>query len=71
MKLIDYLILPLAAALVIIGAHLTMQHGIVASYPVLMFATALLFWFLYRKRKRGEEQVELPAKTQKSKKKRR
>lgn len=63
MNFIDSILLPLAAALVIIGAHVTMQHGVGASYPIFMFAVALLFWFLYRKRKREENaphEEELP-----------
>lgn len=56
MKLLDYLILPAAAALVIIGAHVTMTQGIAASYSILMFAVALLFWFMYRKRIRAERE---------------
>ncbi|EON79298.1 hypothetical protein ADIS_0223 [Lunatimonas lonarensis] len=68
MKLLDYLILPAAAALVIIGAHLTMTQGIGAAYPVLMFAVALLFWFMYRKRLRAED-VDKPETTNTKKKK--
>lgn len=55
MRLLDFILLPLAAALVIIGAHVTIQHGVGASYPIFMFSVVLLFWFLYRKRKIEEE----------------
>ncbi len=55
MRLMDFILLPLAGALVIIGTHVTLQHGVGASYPIFMFAVVLLFWFLYRKRKIEEE----------------
>lgn len=56
MKVADTILLSLSAALVIIGTHLTMKAGIIASYPVFMFAVALLFWYMYRKKKNEEEQ---------------
>jgi uncharacterized membrane protein len=49
MKLPDFLLLSLSAALVIIGTHLTITSGLISSYPVFMFALALLFWYRYRK----------------------
>lgn len=49
MKLPDFLLLSLSAALIIIGTHLTITSGLVNSYPVFMFAVALLFWYRYRK----------------------
>ncbi|MFC4871166.1 hypothetical protein [Negadavirga shengliensis] len=55
MKLADTILLSLSAALVIIGTHLTMKVGIDASYPVFMFAVALLFWYMYRKKDNEEE----------------
>lgn len=59
MKLPDFLLLSLSAALVIIGTHLTITTGLISSYPVFMFAVALLFWYRYRKNeadlKPGEE----------------
>ena len=63
MKGIDIVLLPLAAALVIIGAHMTWTQGVVVSYPIFMLAVALLLWFKYRKTQREEkaappEQVE-------------
>jgi uncharacterized membrane protein len=51
MKLPDFLLLSLSAALVIIGTHLTITSGLISSYPVFMFALALLFWYRYRKNK--------------------
>ncbi len=60
--------LPFAAALVIIGTHVTMQHGAGASYPIFMFAVATLFWFLFRKKRREENdptESELPRKKDK------
>ncbi|WP_209329831.1 hypothetical protein [Lunatimonas salinarum] len=71
MKLLDYLILPAAAALVIIGAHITMTQGITASYPILMFAVALLFWYMYRKRVRADREESTNASESKRKKNRR
>ena len=49
MKLADILLLSLSAAMVIIGTHLTITLGLTTSYPVFMFAVALLFWYRYRK----------------------
>lgn len=56
--------LALAAALVVIGAHLTMKAGIMASYPLFMFAVVLLFWHMYRKRdvEESEKAQEKPGK---------
>lgn len=51
MKITSTILLALAAALVVIGAHLTMKAGIMASYPLFMFAVVLLFWHMYRKNK--------------------
>lgn len=68
MKLLDIILLPFAAALVIIGAHVTMQQGAGASYPIFMFAVATLFWFLLRKKRREENEpteTELPKKKEK------
>ncbi|MBD3629185.1 MULTISPECIES: hypothetical protein [Cyclobacterium] len=59
MKITSTILLALAAALVVIGAHLTMKAGIMASYPLFMFAVVLLFWHMYRKNK-----VEESAKNQ-------
>lgn len=58
MKIGSTIILSLAAALVVIGAHLTMKAGIVASYPLFMFAVVLLFWHMYRKNKQEENSME-------------
>lgn len=71
MKLLDYLILPAAAALVVIGGYLTMTQGVGAAYPVLMFAVALLFWFIYRKRLRSEKEDKQEPSSIKKKKPRR
>jgi uncharacterized membrane protein len=49
MKLADIILLSLSAAMVIIGTHLTITVGLTSSYPVFMFAVALLFWYRYRK----------------------
>lgn len=74
MRILDFILLPVAAALVIIGAHVTLQHGVGASYPIFMFSVMLLFWFLYRKRKMEEEEKqdenlkEKPKKKSKSRK---
>jgi hypothetical protein len=55
MKGIDVILLPLAAALVIIGAHVTWTQGVVVSYPIFMLAVALLLWFKYRKTQLNEK----------------
>jgi len=56
MKITGTILLALAAALVVIGAHLTMKAGIMASYPLFMFAVVLLFWHMYRKNKVEESE---------------
>lgn len=48
------MLLPLAAAMVIIGAHVTWTQGMMASYPIFMLAVALLLWFKYRKTQRTD-----------------
>lgn len=54
MKGIDVVLLPLAAALVIVGAHVTWTQGVVVSYPIFMLAVALLLWYKYRKTQKEE-----------------
>lgn len=54
MNLKDVVLLSLSAALVIVGAHITLTKGIMLSYPVFMFAVALLFWFKFRKAQQNE-----------------
>lgn len=68
MKVASSILLSLAAALVVIGAHLTMKVGIVASYPLFMFAVVLLFWHMYRK-KSSEETDDFQKPKRKNKKK--
>ncbi|WP_162416454.1 hypothetical protein [Cyclobacterium roseum] len=58
MKLASTILLSLAAAMVVIGAHLTMKAGIMASYPFFMFAVLLLFWHMYRRNQSEEESKE-------------
>ncbi|GAB3650461.1 hypothetical protein GCM10028791_17710 [Echinicola sediminis] len=70
MKLKGIILLSLSAALVIIGTHVTMTQGITFSYPIFMFAVAMLFWYKYMKTKIAErEQSE--ADQHQNKKKRR
>ncbi|GGF34798.1 hypothetical protein [Echinicola rosea] len=69
MRLKGIILLSLSAALVIIGTHLTMTQGITFSYPVFMFAVALLFWYKYLKTK-WAEQDEQSSQGQEGKKKR-
>lgn len=52
----DVILLSLSAALVVVGAHLTLTQGVLVSYPVFMFAVAFLFWFRYRKVKHIEHE---------------
>jgi TRAP-type mannitol/chloroaromatic compound transport system permease large subunit len=71
MKLPDFLLLSLSAALIIIGTHLTITSGLISSYPVFMFAVALLFWFRYRKNEatiKSEEEKQVQVKKVKSRK---
>lgn len=54
MKLKDVILLSLAAAMVIVGIHVTITQGILMSYPILMIAMIFLFWFRFRKAKEAE-----------------
>jgi uncharacterized membrane protein len=67
MKVASSILLSLAAALVVIGAHLTMKVGIVASYPLFMFAVVLLFWHMYRKKSSEDEDSQKPKRKNKKK----
>ncbi|MBR9776911.1 MAG: hypothetical protein GYB55_18540 [Cytophagales bacterium] len=58
MKISSAVLLSLAAALVVIGAHLTIKAGIVASYPFFMFALVLLFWHMYQRNKMEETELK-------------
>lgn len=68
MKLPDALLLSLSLALIIVGVHQSLTAGIGASYPIFMFAVALLFWFQYRRIKQPAEQVPPEKKTKPGKK---
>lgn len=57
MKLPDALLLSLSLALIIVGIHQSLTAGIGASYPIFMFAVALLFWFQYRRMQHPTEPV--------------
>jgi flagellar biosynthesis component FlhA len=70
MKGIDVILLPLAAAMVIIGAHVTWTQGVIASYPVFMLAVALLLWFKYRKTQNAEKMPSQDKQTKKAKRQR-
>lgn len=65
MRLKDVILLSLSAALVIVGTHLTMTQGILLSYPVFMFAVALLLWFKVRKTKQIEDEAKENSKKKK------
>ena len=54
MKLAEVLILSLSLALIVVGIHQTMVHGIGSAYAIFMFAVGLLFWFQLR-RTRSQE----------------
>lgn len=72
MKIVDVILLPLAAALVIVGAHMTFTQGITASYPIFMLAVGLLLWFKLRKvREEEDKKAELPKSMKGEKKKKR
>ncbi|HLW20769.1 MAG TPA: hypothetical protein VKX33_10610 [Cyclobacteriaceae bacterium] len=69
MRIIDVVLLPLAAALVIVGAHMTITQGIVASYPIFMMAVTLLFWYKFRKAKQTEGGTQAGSSLREKKKK--
>jgi len=56
MKLKDTLIFYTACALTLVGIYEAMSRSISAAYPFFMFATALLFWYLYRKLEAKQKQ---------------
>ncbi|MGY6742604.1 MAG: hypothetical protein ACXIUQ_07710 [Cecembia sp.] len=58
MKISNIALLSLSAAFVIIGAHQTVVHGLLASYPIFMLAVALLFWYKYRQNQSTAEDVQ-------------
>jgi len=68
MKIGDVLILSLALALVVIGVHQSMTVGVGGSYPIFMFAVAMLFWFQLRRNKAVRTDDEPPVKPEKKKK---
>lgn len=53
MKLLDASIFSVALALIVVGIHQTMLHGIGFSYSLFMFAVGLLFWFQLRRTKKA------------------
>ena len=55
MKLMDTIILSLAAVFFMIGVHQTIKFGIMFSYWILMLSVALLLWYNLRKQKNKEE----------------
>ncbi len=68
MKLPDALLLSLSLALIIVGIHQSLTAGIGASYPIFMFAVALLFWFQYRRIQNPAEPISPQKKTKPGKK---
>ncbi len=68
MKLPDALLLSLSLALIIVGIHQSLTAGIGASYPIFMFAVALLFWFQYRRIQHPAEPISPQKKTKPGKK---
>lgn len=69
-RIIDVILLPLAAALVIVGAHMTVTQGIMASYPIFMMAVTLLLWYKFRKAKQEEKESPNMGSIKEKKKKR-
>lgn len=55
MKLLDTIILSLAAGFFIIGVHQTITVGIMYSYWIIMLSVALLLWYNLRKHKNKEQ----------------
>lgn len=51
MKLIDVILLSLAAAFLIMGIHQTITVSFGKAYWLIMLSTMLLFIYLYRKKK--------------------
>lgn len=59
MKLLDAGLFSVAIALIVVGIHQTMLHGIGFSYSLFMFAAGLLFWFQLRRTKEQGNESEL------------
>jgi hypothetical protein len=51
MKLLDILLLSLAAAFIIMGIYEVMTVGIGGAYTYIMLSTLLFFYYTYRKKK--------------------
>ncbi len=69
MKLIDVILLSLSLALIVVGIHQTLVHGIGSAYAIFMFAVGLLFWFQLRRHQGNESTAPTQQKPNKSKKK--
>jgi hypothetical protein len=52
MKLIDIVLLSLAAGFAIIGIYEAMKFGFGEAYWAVMLSLGLFFWYNYRKRKK-------------------
>jgi Flp pilus assembly protein TadB len=52
MKLFDTILISLSAALMIIGVHQSVLHGLQNSYFIFMMASALFLWYTLRKKNR-------------------
>lgn len=52
MKLFDTILFSLSAALLIIGIHQSILHGIQNSYFLFMMASGLFLWYTLRKKNR-------------------
>lgn len=55
MKLLDYLLFFSAFAFFVIGIYEAIVLGIGHAYGIFMLSLGLLFWFSYRKNKRGRK----------------
>jgi hypothetical protein len=70
MKLVDVILLALSLALIVVGIHQTLVHGIGSSYAIFMFAVGLLFWFQLRRTSSPESFQQVDQKSKNRKKKR-
>lgn len=54
MKLLDYILFSSAVAFLIIGIYEVMVLGVEYAYGIFMLSLALLFLFVYRKKRREQ-----------------
>jgi nicotinamide riboside transporter PnuC len=60
MKLFDTILFSLSAALLIIGVHQAILHGVQNSYFFFMMASSLFLWYTLRKKSSQQKEAGTP-----------